>query len=284
MIARALREPLVQFLFVGLALFGAWHLVSPSASASGADKSRIVLTEDDVRQMSLVWVAQGRPAPTAEEMRNLIESRVREEVLYREAIALGLDKDDTIIRRQLARKMEFVAEDVSKLEEPKPEELRAWYDQHQSRFALPPRTSFRHMYFSPDRRGKNAARDAEAALRELDGQRIDAPRATTAGDPFMFQAYYGDRGFDVVAREFGPPFARALLAAKPGAWTGPVQSGYGWHLVFVESLTPERVPDFDDIVPEVRAAWTESRREETRARMYKDMRARYAVVLPEGRR
>ena len=203
-------------------------------------------------------------------------------MLYREALALGLDKDDTIVRRQLARKMEFLAEDVSKLEEPKPGELRAWYDQHKARFALPPRASFRHVYFSPDRRGANAARDAEAALEKLAGQPIDAPRAAAAGDPFMFQSYYGDRGFDVVAREFGPPFARALMATKQGAWIGPIQSGYGWHLVFIESVTPERVPDFDEIEPDVKAAWIEDRREEVRARMYKDMRARYEVVLPEG--
>ena len=283
MIARLLREPLVQFLFVGIALFGAWHLVSPSASASGAGTSRIVLTEDDVQQMTLVWVAQGRPAPTTEELRNLIATRVREEVLYREAIALGLDKDDTIVRRQLARKMEFLAEDVSKLEVPKPGELRAWYDGHKVRFALPPRASFRHVYFSPDRRGASAVRDAAAALEKLVGQPIDTPRALAAGDPFMFQAYYGDRGFDVVAREFGPPFARALIAAKQGAWIGPIQSGYGWHLVFIDSVTPERVPEFDEIEPDVKAAWIEDRRDEVRARMYQDMRARYEVVLPESK-
>jgi len=284
MVARLLREPLIQFLFVGLALFGAWHLWSPSAVAHGRAANRIVLTEDDVRQMTLVWVAQGRPAPTAEEMRNLIGTRVREEVLYREALALGLDKDDTIVRRQLARKMEFLAEDVSKLEEPKSGELRAWYDQHKARFALPPRASFRHVYFSPDRRGANAPRDAGAVLGMLAGQPMDAPRAAAAGDPFMFQSYYGDRGFDGVAREFGPSFARALLAAKQGAWTGPNASGYGWHVVFVESVTPERVPDFDEIEPDVKAAWIEYRREDVRSRMYQDMRARYEVVLPEANR
>ncbi len=283
MVTRVLREPLVQFLFVGVALFGAWHLVSGSASARGAAPNRIVLTDDDVRQMAMVWVAQGRPRPTAEEMGNLIATRVREEVLYREAMALGLDKDDTIVRRQLARKMEFLGEDVSKLEEPKPGELRAWYDAHKARFAVPPRASFRHVYFSPDRRGTNAARDAGAALEKLAGQPVDTQRVATAGDPFMFQSYYGDRGLEVVAREFGPPFARALMAAKQGAWVGPLQSGYGWHLVFVESVTPQRVPDFEEIEPEVKAAWIEDRREAVRARMYKDMLARYEVVLPEGK-
>jgi parvulin-like peptidyl-prolyl isomerase len=280
---RILREPLVQFLLVGLALFGAWHIVRPADAARGP-ANRIVITEDDLKQIALGWVSQGRPPPTTQQLQSLIETKVREEVLYREALALGLDKDDTIVKRQLARKMDFLAEDLSKLEEPKPGEIRAWYDQHKARFALPPRASFRHVYFSPDRRRANAGRDAEAALRELGGQPIDVARAATAGDPFMFQSYYGDRAFDMIAREFGPPFARALLATKPGAWTGPIQSGYGWHLVFVESLTPGRVPEFDDIEPEVKAAWVEDRREVVRTRMYEDMRARYEVVLPEVKR
>src|SRR5207344_232 len=134
-----------------------------------------------------------------EEMRNLIETRVREEVLYREALALGLDKDDTIVKRQLARKMEFLAEDVSKLEEPTSRELGAWYEKNKARFVLPPRVSFRHVYFSPDRRGGSTHGDAERALTRLAGKPMDSPGAAT-GDPFMFQDYYGDRSFDELAK------------------------------------------------------------------------------------
>lgn len=271
MVLRILREPLVQFLLVGLALFGAWQLVKPAHAARDAPY-RIVITEDDLKQMSLAWVAQGMPPPIRQQMQSLVEKRVREEVLYREARALGLDKDDVIVRRQLARKMEFIAEDLSKLEEPQPGELRAWFDKNQERFALPARATFRHVYFSPDRRGANARADAAAALGPLAGKPIDA--SVVAGDRFMFQSLYGDRSMDVVAKEFGPTFARALADLPPGAWAGPVESGYGWHLVFIDAMTPQRIPDFEEIEPEVKNAWIEDHREKTRARLYESMRAR----------
>ena len=276
-VLRLLREPLVQFLLVGLALFGAWQWLQPADARGPAN--RIVVTADDLKQMTAVWVSQGRPPPTPQQLQGLIDVKVREEVLYREALALGLDKDDAIVKRQLARKMDFLAEDLSKLEEPKPDELRAWYAQNRSRFALPQRVSFRHLYFSPDRRGAQTRADAQAALASLADKPIDAVPAS-AGDPFMFHAFYGDRSIEVVAKEFGPPFARALTGIRPGAWSGPVESGYGWHLVFVDAMTPERVPDFDEVEAEVRAAWVEDKREQTRARLYETMRARYEVVLP----
>lgn len=275
---RLLREPLFQFLLVGLALFGTWHLVGP-ADAARDEGRRIVITDDDLKQIALAWAAQGHPPPTAPQLRSLVEAKVREEVLYREALALGLDRDDAIVKRQLARKMEFVAEDVSKLEEPTPAELRAWFDANRERFALPPRVSFRHVYFSPDKRGARARADAEAALVPLAGRPMDAP-AVAVGDPFMFQSFYGDRSLEVVAKEFAPRFARALAAVTPGAWSGPIESGYGWHLVFVDAMTPRRIPEFEEIEAQVKTAWTEDKREQTRARLYDAMRARYDVSLP----
>ena len=272
-----IREPLVQFLLVGLVLFGVWQLAKPAHAARDAS-NRIVITEDDLKQMAVGWAAQGLPPPSPQQMKELIDARVREEVLYREALALGLDKDDAIVRRQLARKMEFVAEDLSKLEEPKPEELRAWYEKNRARFALPPRVTFRHVYFSPDRRGANTRADAVAALTQLSGKPIDA--SVGVGDTFMFQSFYGDRSMEVLAKEFGPAFARALVDVAPGAWAGPVESGYGWHLVFIDSMTPQQIPEFDAIEQEVRNAWVEEHREKTRASMYESMRARYEVVLP----
>ncbi len=279
MIARWLREPLLQFLVVGVLLFGLWKVVSPHSADLGP-ANRIVLTDDDLKQLATTWMLAGRAPPTDQQLQSLIDDRVREEVLYREALALGLDKDDTIVKRQLARKMEFLAEDVSKLEVPQPGELKAWFEKNKDRFALPPRVSFRHIYFSPDRRGENVRADAERAHSELAGKPMDAPAVATAGDPFMFQQYYGDRPFDEIARQFGPQFARALVAVKPGAWTGPIASGYGWHVVFAESITPQRIPDFDDIEADVKSAWMEDRRNAVRVRLYDAMRARYEVVLP----
>ena len=276
---KLLREPLLQFILIGVVLFGVWRVVNPAADMRGPS-NRIVVTNDDLKQMALVWVAQGRPPPTPQQMQNLIETKVREEVLYREALALGLDKDDTIVKRQLARKMEFLAEDVSKLEEPKSGELSAWYEKNKARFALPPRVSFRHVYFSPDRRGEMLARMPNGRWRDLRASQWIGQAAATAGDPFMFQDYYGDRSFDELAKAFGPQFARALIGVKPGAWAGPIESGYGWHVVFVESLTPERIPMYEEVEADVKAAWVEDHRDEVRSRMYETMRAHYEVVLP----
>ena len=220
MIARWLREPLLQFLFVGVLLFVAWKIMNPE-SINRVPSNRIVLTDDDLKQLATTWIAAGRAPPSPQQMQLLVEDKVREEVLYREALALGLDKDDTIVKRQLARKMEFLAEDVSKLEEPNPGELKAWYEKNKGRFALPPRISFRHVYFSPDRRGAMVRADAERTLSQLAGKPMDAPGIATVGDPFMFQQYYGDRAYDEFARQFGPPFARALVQLTPGAWQVP---------------------------------------------------------------
>src|SRR6266704_3074042 len=127
MIARWLREPLLQFLLIGLLLF-VGSLVLNRNSDPRERPSRIELTADDLRQIRTAWLAQGRPPLTPEQMQGLVDARVHEEILYREALALGLDKDDTIVKRRMAQKMEFLAEDVAGAHEPSSAELKAWFE------------------------------------------------------------------------------------------------------------------------------------------------------------
>jgi peptidyl-prolyl cis-trans isomerase C len=280
MIRRLLRDPLLQFLLIGLGLFGGYRLLNPTPDQR-EQPSRIELTADDLQQIRIAWLAQGRPAPNSAEMQNLVDARVREEILYREALALGLDKADTIVKRRMAQKMEFLFEDVAALREPTADELQTWFEKNAERFTLPARATFRHLYFSPDRRGVRAHDDAVRALGKLAGTSADSPDAAALADRFMFQDYYADRAFDDVAKAFGPPFAQALFRSTPGAWAGPIQSGYGWHLVWVESMTPARVPGLEEVESEVKTGWIEDQRAETRARAFDAMRARYEVVLPK---
>jgi hypothetical protein len=272
-------EPLLQFVLLGAVLFLGYRALHPGPEV-GPPSTRIELTDDDLRQMSVAWLAQGRPAPTPEVMASLVDLRVREEILYREALALGLEKGDTIVKRRLAQKMEFLFEDVSALREPTREELKAWFEKSSDRFALPARASFRHLYFSPDRRGPRAREDAARALDTLRGKPARAQERAAGADPFMFQGYYADRSPEEVARLFGPRFAQALLQQPPGSWQGPIESGYGWHLVWVDSLTPRRVPVFEEVETEARAEWIADQRAETRRRAYEALRARYEIVLP----
>jgi hypothetical protein len=279
-VVKWLREPLLQFVVIGLLLFAGDRALNPGSERS-RDSGRIEVTDSDLRQLEVAWTAQWRRPPTPEEMHNLVAARVREEILYREALALGLDKDDTIVKRRLAQKMEFLAEDVSGLREPAPDELRSWYGTHGERFALPGRRSFRHLYFSLDRRGARARDDAARARQRLAGAPVDG--AAGLADPFMFQDHYADRTPEQVAGVFGVRFAETLFQLEPGAWQGPVESGLGWHLVWVTSSAPGRVPAFEEVEGAVRAAWMDEQRAETRRRAFETMAAHYQVILPRPR-
>ena len=180
----------------------------------------------------------------------------------------------------MAQKMQFLAEDVAAAREPTSAELKAWYEKNSASFAQPPRLSFRHLYFSPDRRGARARDDAAKALAELAGQPEDAKIASALADPFMFQEYYRDRAPDYLAKEFGPQFALAVAKLPPGSWQGPIESGFGWHLVFVDTVIPGRVPAFEEVEPDVRTAWLGEQKALAWEKAYQGMRANYTVLLP----
>jgi peptidyl-prolyl cis-trans isomerase C len=275
---RWLREPLVQFLGLGLLLFLVHGILRRPTQA--AKPNRITLTAADLQQLDISFTAQWQRRPTPEELTGLLESRIRQEVLYREALALGLDKEDIIVKRRMAQKMEFLTEDAAAAHEPTTAELQAWFQKNSAQFALPGRVTFRHLYFSPDRRGARAKDDAQAALARLAGKAQDAPLAKRLGDPFMFHDYLADRASPEIAKEFGPRFAQALFALVPGGWRGPVESGYGWHLVFVESKTPEQVPAFAEVEADVKTAWLAAQKAEAWDRAYAAMRAKYELALP----
>ena len=265
-IGRLLREPLLQFLLLGLLLFVGYSRRcaardgSARASPAASSSPRTICGRS-----ALAWVAQGRAAPSPEEMRSLVDARVREEILYREALALGLDKDDTIVRRRMAQKMEFLFEDVAALREPT--SRRAPGVVREERGALHAARRAPRSVIStspPTGAGRARATTRRGRSQKIAGEPVDSPEAAALGDPFMFQDYYGDRASDEVAKTFGPGFARALFQLAPGAWAGPIESGYGWHLVWVDAMTPARVPAFEEVEPDVKTAWIEDQRAEIR--------------------
>jgi peptidyl-prolyl cis-trans isomerase C len=272
-------EPLLQFLLIGAALFAVSRMVRPDSGRAESPR-QIQITLDDFRQLEIAFVSQWHREPTPQEMAGLVEGHIRQEILYREALAMGLDKDDTIVERRMAQKMEFLAEDVAAAREPTTTELRAWFEKHSQNFALPSRATFRHLYFSFDSRHEHAGEDAARALEKLAGQREESPLASSLADRFMLQDYYGDRTPEQLAKEFGPNFAQALFQLKPGSWQGPIQSGYGWHLIWIDSIAPGREPSFEEIEPDVKSAWLADQKAESSRKAYEKMRARYEVVLP----
>ena len=278
-VKRGLREPLFHFLLIGAALFALFQF-RQSSNAPSPSAKEIRLSLDELAQTTALFQSQWRRDPTPEEFNRMVEQKVQSEVLYREALAMGLDKNDEIVKRRMAQKMQFLAEDVAAAHEPMTDELKTWFDENRDKFAFPNRYSLRHLYFSPDRRGPNARDDAANALTKIANEPVDSKLAASLGDRFMFQDYYGDRAPDALAKEFGPPFALAIEKLKPGSWQGPVESGYGWHLVFIDSVIPGRIPAFEEVEGEVKTAWLGEQKAQAWEKAYQDMRAKYSVFLP----
>jgi hypothetical protein len=276
---RWLREPLLHFLLLGAMLFVIYGLINERAGAMQPTQE-IALTPSDVRQLDSLFQAQWRRPPTPEEFGIMVENRIQEEVLYREAMALDLARDDTVVKRRMAQKMQFLAEDMAAAREPTMAQLKAWFDQHRDEFALPGRVSFRLLYFSPDLRGQRAQADAAKALARLSAESGNSRLAASLADPFMLQDAYSDRTPEQLAREFGSPFASAIFKLKPGSWQGPVESGFGWHLVWVDSVIPGRTPAFEEAEADVKTAWLAEQKAQAWRATYGAMRAKYTVRLP----
>jgi hypothetical protein len=272
---RFLREPLWHFLLLGAAVFAAFHWMSGDA---GTEPRHIVVTQGQIENFATAFARSWRRPPTAEELDGLIRDYIREEVAVREAVALGLDRDDAVIRRQLRQKLEFVSEDLAALAQPTEAELRAYLEQHADAFRTVPRFTFTQVYLNPQRRGADLARDAARLLTVLD-HASDNVDVSALGDPFLLgHTFNALSGRDIV-KLFGDEFAANLGELAPGRWQGPMESGYGAHLVLISDRTPGRSPELAEVRDAVRREWTNARRVETQEKFYQALLQRYTVTV-----
>jgi hypothetical protein len=274
---RLLKDPLVHFLAIGALLFAisAWR---GEPVTTGAE--RIVVTAEQVAEVRAAAAAlQGRE-PTKEELAALVEPTVRDEVLYREALALGLDENDDEVRRRLIEKMSYLTQDLADPDPGSEEELRRFYEASPEIFTIPALVSFDQVFFSPGARGDTLEADAAAGLEALNAGR--AP--DEVGDRTPLRESYDDAPREQVAVLFGEALADALFAATPGEWTGPFRSDFGLHAVRLRSRSEARLPPYEEIAARVAEEYGAARRREANERAYREMRAKYDVVveLPES--
>jgi peptidyl-prolyl cis-trans isomerase C len=266
----AIREPLLHFVLIGALLFAVTALRQQKQ-----EHAEIRISAGEVAQLAAFWETQSQRKPTAAELRGLIEERVDEEVLAREAVRLGLDRDDVIVRRRLAQKMAFVSDDLAVLGEPPEAELRDYFTAHAETYTAPDLYGLRHVFFNPDRHGTSLDADAQRALQKL----VRGAKPDTVGDPFMLPRELADVSRDDILRDFGSAFADAVTGATPGAWTGPVRSPFGVHLVKLESHTPRSAARFEDVRESVREAYLAVRQQEANAALRAKLRKQYRVVV-----
>jgi hypothetical protein len=275
LIRKFLREPLVHFIALGALVFLAFHF---TAHRDAPQDGRIVVTTGKVEQLVTGFSRTWQRPPTQHELDGLVEDHIREEVLYREALAMGLDKDDTIVRRRMQQKLEFLTEDGSSAALPTDQDLQSWLDKHPDKFRVEPAIAFSQVYFNTGRRGESASAAAAKAYASLGraGTNIAPPEL---GDPTMLPHELPLSRIDEVASVFGKEFAQQIARLEPGRWVGPVQSSYGWHLVHVSERTEGRSRPLSEVREGVQREWLTERRKEIVDATYRKLREKYAVVV-----
>jgi hypothetical protein len=274
---KLLREPLLHFLLLGVAIFIAFGFVS---ERTGEEPGRIVITHGQIENLAAGFTRAWHRPPTPEELTGLIQDRVREEVYSREAMALGMDKDDTIIRRRLRQKMEFISDDVAAQAEPTDADLDGYLKAHADQFRTEQRFSFRHVYLQPQKHGDRLASNAAQLLEKLK-EEGDSADISALGDSFLLGPSFDAESAAEVAKQFGGKFAAKLGELPVGQWQGPIESGYGVHLVRVSERTEGRLPALADVRDAVRREWSNTRRLEANEKFYQELQKRYEITIEE---
>jgi hypothetical protein len=274
MLKRLLREPLVHFLLLGALLFGwsAWQ------GGGGAASNRIVITPGVVDYLASGFHRTWRRPPNELELKGLIDEHVKEEIAAREAMAMGLDRDDIVIKRRLRQKLEFLLVDDAAAAPPTDAELKAWLERHPDAFRVEPQVSFRQVLLRADRRGVSARSDATQLLARL---RSAEPGVDTAkfGDASMLPADMPLQPLREVSNAFGQDFADALLKLTPGQWSGPVESSFGLHLVFVRARSDGAAAELATVRPLVEREVLAERRKAEMQALYERLLGKYSVRI-----
>jgi hypothetical protein len=269
-----LKEPLFQFVVLGAALFGIFHLVDRNKTEAPA---RIIISSARIANLADGFARTWRRPPSQQELQGLVDDYIRDEVFYREGRAAGLDRDDVVIRRRVRQKMEFLAEDMS-VPEPSEEQLAAYLESNPDRFRAEDHLTFHQIFLSAARRASTIDSDSKQVADVL--ARSDAGvKATALGDPFLLGEEFHAVSQNDVARMFGESFAKRISVLEQGRWQGPISSAFGQHFVFISQRIPGSLPMLDAVRQAVRREWANARRVEAEQKLYGSLRARYEIVV-----
>lgn len=278
-----IREPLLHFLLLGAVIFGAYALVSDYSSGGDQQLQQIVVSEGQIDALITGFEKVWQRLPSQAELEGLVQSHIREEIMYREALAMGLDRNDSIIRRRLQQKLEFITDDIASIAQAEDADLEAFLAANPDRFRQESRFSFRQIYINTSDRGASALTDAQDLLQRLQNESDDVESLANAGDRLlMIQPYFENAYEREIRRDLGTGFLEELKLLPAQSWQGPVESGYGLHLVFIDTKEEGRVPLLADIRPAVETEWNLQQRTKANEAFYTALRQGYQVTIQTG--
>ncbi len=234
---RIIKEPLFQFLLLGAFLFAIYFIVNPKQK-----ENEIVVDDYLIKDLATKWEMQRNRQPSINELKGLIELFIEQEVMYKEALAMNLDHNDEIIKRRLAKKMEFISDELAESLQPTDNVLREYYNQNKDNYQKPSIYTLRQIFFNRNQRD-SAEEDAKKALKNEDPVKF--------GDRISLPAYYSKTNALKLSIDFGTVFSASLDTLPIGVWAGPVRSGFGVHLVFIEEKIPSGFYTYDDVSEKV---------------------------------
>jgi parvulin-like peptidyl-prolyl isomerase len=271
---------LVQFLVIGAVIGLAYGLIG-DWSGAGADRT-VTISAPEIARLEATWRAQWNRPPTPQELDGLIRAQVRERVLYREALSMGLGDDDPVVRRVIGQKLELLFNDLVELSlSPTDQELRAYFAENAAAYLPPPRVTVTQIFINPDEREERTLPDAEEILARLRESGATAEGTEDLGDSLMLQRYYPQHTEAQIARLFGAEFAAEVAGLAPGEWHGPLLSGYGVHLVYIHDRIEPPMPAFEAVEGQVRQDWVGERRREMSDDFFGELLDSYEVVIEQ---
>jgi hypothetical protein len=268
---RLLKEPLLHFVVLGGLMFGAYSAFG-TARQEAQPQPVIRMTAADAEWLKDMWTRQWRRPPTDEELTGLVADHLKEVVLAREAKALELDVGDTIVRRRLAQKMAFLLDDTIRTTEPPEAELRDLYGMRPDLVRTLVRVSFTQVFFRRED-GDGRARASLVALSDA------AATPGEEGDRLLLGDTFADQDEPALANLFGTSFAQAVLALPVGRWSGPIESGYGLHLVKVTAVSMPQERPFAEVRERLAEEWRRERQETAQAQLLQSLMRKYQVVV-----
>lgn len=272
-----LREPLFHFLLIGLGFFFLFSQLNPTEEAT--DSKNIIITQSKIDTMSATFLRERGRAPLPNEIQNLIKSEIREELLYREAIALGLDKDDGLIRRRLAQKMKYLFNDLSVVNKASEEELKEFISEHPEKFMKPATISFAQVYFDPKKHETTLVEDANTLLGKL---RITTIKESNGlGDRSLLPYDFRNKRKTDIDSMFGKEFTKQAFSSPTNTWEGPFESAYGVHLIYIHERKEDHLPPLSDIRDHVEREWTSLRQQEANELFYQSLYQRYEITVAD---
>lgn len=268
-----IKEPLVHFLLIGAVLFLIFKVYDDPADSQS---SRIVISDGQIEFLKANYARTRQRTPSKEEEHGLIDNYLREEILYREALALGFDKDDSVIRNRLRQKMDLMSDELAGIAVPTEAQLQQFLKHNSEKFRTEPQIAFRHIFIDISHRGIAAEDEAKRILSILSDEG-DRTNPETLGDRLMQPKSFGLTRVSEIAKLFGKPFSFELTKIPPGQWAGPIQSGYGLHLILVSDYIAESMPQLDEIRETVEWEWSAANKKELKENIYNELRKKYTI-------